>query len=70
MKAYKLREMTTEALSVELDNLTDQLFHIKVQLVTGQLENTKKIRQIRRDVARIKTILNERKRQQPVASGQ
>ncbi len=67
MKANKLREMATEALTNELETLTDQLFHIRVQLVTGQLENTKKIRQIRRDIARIKTLLNERKR--AVASG-
>ncbi len=67
MKANKLREMATEALTSELETLTDQLFHIRMQLVTGQLENTKKIRQKRRDIARIKTLLNERKR--GVASG-
>jgi large subunit ribosomal protein L29 len=60
----KLKESTPEELANELTTLTDQLFHLRIQFATGQLETAKKIPQVRRNIARIKTILNEKKRAQ------
>ena len=62
MKAAKYRDMSTDELMVELNNLKEQLFHMRMDLVLGQLTNGAKIRQNRKDIARIKTILGERER--------
>ena len=62
MKAAKYRDMSTDELMVELNNLKEQLFHMRLDLVLGQLTNGAKIRQNRKDIARIKTILGERER--------
>lgn len=61
MKAAKFREMSTDELVVELNNRKDQLFHFRMDLVLGKSTNGSKIRQNRRDIARILTILGERK---------
>ena len=60
MKALKLREMSTEELEDEARAHSEQLFKLRVQKVTGQLDNVRKIRQVRRDLARVKTILTEK----------
>lgn len=65
MKASKLREMSVEELVNEGKELSEQLFRLRFQKATGQLEDMMKIRQIRRDLARSKTILTEK--QQPEA---
>jgi large subunit ribosomal protein L29 len=63
MNASKLREMSLEDLESEGQALSEQIFRLRFQKATGQLENRTKIRQIRRDLARVKTILTERRQQ-------
>ena len=63
MKAHQVRSMTPDQLDDELIKLKKEQFNLRFQAASGQLENTARVRQIRRDVARIKTIA----RQQPAA---
>ncbi len=56
MKASEVRDLTPDQLGDELLNLKKEQFNLRFQKATGQLENTARIRQIRRDIARIKTI--------------
>ncbi|MDR1832163.1 MAG: 50S ribosomal protein L29 [Fusobacteriaceae bacterium] len=60
MRASEVREKTTEDLVVKSKELKEELFNLKFQLSLGQLTNTAKIRQIRREIARINTVLGER----------
>jgi len=60
MKTGKLRDMTNEELARKVNNLKEELFNLRFQMATGQLENKLKIREVRRDIARTKTILRER----------
>ena len=69
MKAAKLREESNDQLLLELNNRKEQLFHLRMDLVLGQLTNGTKIRQVRREIAQIKTILGERERSQAKAVG-
>lgn len=62
MKISKVREMSEEELLDEVNALTEQLFNLRIQSATGQLENVVKIREVRRDLARIKTVLTEKER--------
>lgn len=62
MKARELRELSEEELINKDDELRDQLFKLKFQHSLGQLENAMKLKNIKRDRARIKTILTERKK--------
>jgi len=62
MKVDKIRNLTEEELSHQERDLADQLFKLKFQLNMGQTESLKKIRGLRKDIARVKTILVERKR--------
>lgn len=59
-KAKELRELTDEELEKELDDLKDELFRLRFQLATGQLENSSRIREVRRSFARTKTVVRER----------
>ncbi len=59
-KVAKLREMTTEELEKEDMELTNQLFNLRFQLATGQIEKPHKIREVRKEIAKIKTLLRER----------
>jgi large subunit ribosomal protein L29 len=60
MKARELKELTDDELRQKEKELTDQLFKIRFQHTLGQVENAMKLRNIRRDLARIKTILKEK----------
>ena len=60
MKADALREKSPEALRTELQTLKKEAFNLRFQGATGQLENTARMRSVRRDAARVKTILNEK----------
>ncbi|WP_372712660.1 50S ribosomal protein L29 [Ilyobacter sp.] len=60
MRAKEIKDISTEDLVVKCKELKEELFNLKFQLSLGQLTNTAKIRQVRRDIARIKTDLNER----------
>ena len=62
MKADKVRNLTDEELRHQERDLADQLFKLKFQLNMGQTESLKKIRGLRKDIARVKTIIGERKR--------
>ncbi|UCD86390.1 MAG: 50S ribosomal protein L29 [Desulfobacterales bacterium] len=59
MKASELRELTVEELEHKLSDMTQELFNLRFQHATDQLENATRLRQARRDIARIKTILKE-----------
>ena len=60
MKAEKVREMSVEDLHGEEKKLAEQLFRLRVQKALGQLDNPLKLRQTRRSIARIKTVLREK----------
>lgn len=60
MKAAELREKTPDQLRDELANLKKEAFNLRFQQATGQLENTARMRVVKRDAARVKTILNEK----------
>ena len=62
MKADKIRNQTDAELSHQQQELADQLFKLKFQLNMGQTESLKKMRGLRKDIARVKTILGERQR--------
>lgn len=61
MNPSKLREMSLEDLESEGQALSEQIFRLRFQKATGQLENRTRIRQVRRDLARVKTIMAERR---------
>lgn len=61
MKARELRELSEEELERKEVELKDQLFKLKFQHALGQLENAMKLKSIKKDIARIKTILKENK---------
>ena len=63
MKAGDLRARTEDELNEEVETLGKENFNLRFQRASGQLENTARVRQVRRDIARIKTILGERRRQ-------
>ena len=60
MKVDKVRNLTDEELSHQQRELNDQLFKLKFQMNMGQTESLKKLRGLRKDIARVKTILRER----------
>ncbi|MBI5287040.1 MAG: 50S ribosomal protein L29 [Deltaproteobacteria bacterium] len=61
MKAQELREMTVEDLRVKEKELVKELFNIRLQHSTTSLENPMRIGEIRRDIARVKTVLMEKR---------
>jgi len=61
MKARELRELSEDELRRKEGELKDQLFKLKFQHALGQLENAMKLKSIKKDIARIKTILGENK---------
>jgi large subunit ribosomal protein L29 len=60
MDANELRDKTPDQLRDELANLKRESFNLRFQQATGQLENTARMRTVKRDTARVKTILNEK----------
>ena len=65
MKAQDLRGKSRDQLSDQLLELKKEQFNLRFQKATGQLENTSRVREVRRDIARLKTLLA----QQPAAAG-
>ncbi|ASP33171.1 MULTISPECIES: 50S ribosomal protein L29 [Stappiaceae] len=61
MKATDVRAKTLDELRTELEGLKKEQFNLRFQKATGQLENTARVRQIRRDIARIQTIMREKR---------
>jgi len=62
MKIADARTKTADQLNEELSTLEKEQFNLRFQRATGQLENTSRVRQVRRDIARIKTVLGEQRR--------
>ena len=60
MKAAELRDLGADELGVRERDLTDQLFRMRIQKSMGQLEAPEKIRVVRRDLARVKTVLRQK----------
>lgn len=60
MKASNIRELTDEELKQKVRNYKEELFNLRFQLATGQLDNPMRIKDVRKNIARCKTILRER----------
>ena len=67
MKAEKLRELTEAELDVQLREAESQIWKLRFQGATGQTEGLSKLRELRRDLARIRTILREKELEQEYA---
>src|SRR4030095_8121126 len=63
MKARELRELSAEELQHKQQELIEELFNLRFQLATGQIENVGRIAAVRRDIARVKTVQRERQLQ-------
>ncbi|MEP4378854.1 MAG: 50S ribosomal protein L29 [Alphaproteobacteria bacterium] len=61
MKATDIRAKTEDELRDELRGLKKEAFNLRFQQASGQLENTARVRDVRRDIARVQTVLNERR---------
>ena len=64
MKIDDLKTKSEDELKVELESLKKEAFNLRFQQATGQLENTARVRQVRRSVARVKTILSGKSNQE------
>ncbi len=62
MKAEKVRELSQDELAAREHELLEQAFKLRMQQATGQLDNPSRLRTLRRDIARVKTIVREKRR--------
>lgn len=60
MKTDKLRELTAQELNEKMMELKGELFNLRFQLVGGQLENPMRIKAVKRDIARVKTLIRQK----------
>lgn len=60
MKAKEIRDLTTSEIETNIKELKEELFNLRFQLATGQLENTARIKEVRKTIARMKTTIRER----------
>ena len=60
MKVEKIRELKSEELQTRVEELEEEIFRARIQKETGQLDHMGKVRNLRRDLARVKTVLRER----------
>ncbi|HBV96158.1 MAG: 50S ribosomal protein L29 [Peptococcaceae bacterium BICA1-7] len=60
MKVKEIKEMSADELKKALDDSKDELFKLKFQLATGQLDNPMRIKEVKKDIARVKTIIRQR----------
>jgi large subunit ribosomal protein L29 len=67
MKASDLRVKTDDELKQQLKDLRKEAFNLRFQRASGQLSNTARVREVGRDIARVKTILNQRRAERPAA---
>lgn len=63
MKVREIRELTTTEMLDQEKQFKEELFNLRFQLATGQLENTARIKEVRKSIARIKTVLREQVKQ-------
>lgn len=61
MKANEMKDLSVEELAAKEKELEQELFNLRFQLHTGHLENTARLPQVKKDIARVKTILSEKK---------
>lgn len=61
MKASKLRDLTVDELELQETQITDQVFRLRFQVAAGQLDNPAKVHILRKDLARVKTVLRQKK---------
>lgn len=61
MKVWQLREMTSDELAHRIRELEEETFNLRMQKAIKELSNSKRFREIKKEIARIKTIINERK---------
>ena len=62
MKASELRDLTVEELQTKLTELKEELFNLRFQLAINQLDNPHKITEVKRDIARVLTVINDGKK--------
>lgn len=60
MKANEIRKMSSDDLNNKVNELKNELFNLRFRLATGQLDNPSSIKSVKRDIARVKTIIRER----------
>jgi len=60
MKAQEMRDLTGDELQAKLTGLKEELFNLRFQAATGQLDNPMRVRTVRKDIARVMTLLRER----------
>ena len=60
VKSKEIRDMSDAELAQKVGELKEELFNLRFQMVTGQLENPMRIREVRKNIARVKTIIRER----------
>ena len=68
MKAQEFRQMTVDELDDRLASLKKEQFNLRFQRATGQLENTSRVREVRRDIARLKTVAKNKRSGAPKKS--
>ncbi|WP_071028095.1 50S ribosomal protein L29 [Peptoniphilus raoultii] len=64
MKVKEIRQMSSEDLQKKADDLKSELFNLRFRLATGQLDNPQSIKMVKKDIARVKTIIRERQLQE------
>lgn len=69
MKAEELRKLSLEELQEKLRESKEELFNLRFQAATGQLDNTSRIREVKKDIARIFTVLKEKEFEHESVSG-
>lgn len=60
MKAKEVRDMTSDELKLKLTSLKEELFNLRFQIATGQLDNPMRVRDVRKSIARVMTVMRER----------
>ncbi|APT15727.1 TPA: 50S ribosomal protein L29 [Staphylococcus aureus] len=68
MKAKEIRDLTTSEIEEQIKSSKEELFNLRFQLATGQLEETARIRIVRKTIARLKTVAREREIEQSKAN--
>ncbi|HDJ4173575.1 TPA: 50S ribosomal protein L29 [Staphylococcus aureus] len=68
MKAKEIRDLTTSEIDEQIKSSKEELFNLRFQLATGQLEETARIRTVRKTIARLKTVAREREIEQSKAN--
>ena len=67
MKAKEIRELTTAEIEQNVKTMKEELFNLRFQLATGQLENTARIKEVKKTIARLKTVVRQRERETELA---